>query len=62
MKKLYQPVFVYEISGNSEQFTFASSIVFETEERARLCADLWKDIMSEDDVLIDITFKILFIG
>lgn len=63
MKQLYQPVFEYVNSENSQHFTYNSSIVYETEERARLCAlDAWRDIVSEDDILIDITFKILFIG
>ena len=63
MKQLYQPVFEYVKTECSEHFTYNSSIVYDTEERARWGAlDNWRDIMSEDDKLIDITFKILFIG
>ena len=63
MKQLFQPVYEYVKTEYSEHFTYFSSIVYETEERARLCAlDNWRDIMSEDDKLVDITFKVLFIG
>lgn len=63
MKQFYQPVYEYVKTESSEHFTYFSSIVYDTEERARLCAlDNWRDIMSEDDRLVVITFKVLFIG
>ena len=63
MKELYQPVFEYMKTGFWQHFYYQSTIVYDTEERARLCAPGdWKDIMSEDDKLIDITFKTLFLG
>lgn len=63
MKQLYQPIYEYVKSGFTMHFTYPSSIVYDTEERARLCAlDNWFEIMSENDKLLDITIKVLTIG
>ena len=65
MRYLYQPVYEYEkeVFGQKMRMSFTSSIVYDTEERARLCAlDAWNEIMSEDDTLLNIEIRQLTIG
>ena len=65
MSYLYQPVYEYEkeVFGKKMRMSFTSSIVYDTEERARLCAlDAWNEIMSEDDTLLNIEIRQLTIG
>ena len=65
MSYLYQPVYEYrkEVLGKKMIMSFTSSIVYDTEERARLCAlDAWNEIMSEDDTLLNIEIRQLTIG
>ena len=65
MSYLYQPVYEYrkEVLGKKMIMSFTSSIVYDTEERARLCAlDAWNEIMSEGDTLLNIEIRQLTIG
>lgn len=65
MSYLYQPVYEYEkdVLGQKMRMSFTSSIVYDTEERARLCAlDAWNEIMSEGDTLLNIEIRQLTIG
>ena len=65
MRYLYQPVYEYEkeVFGQKMRMSFTSSIVYDTEERARLCAlDAWNEIVSEDDTLLNIEIRQLTIG
>lgn len=65
MSYLYQPVYEYEkeVLGDKIKMDFYSSIVYDTEERARLCAlDAWNEIMSENDTLLNIEIRQLTIG
>lgn len=65
MRYLYQPVYEYEkeVFGQKMRMSFTSSIVYDTEERARLCAlDAWNENMSEDDTLLNIEIRQLTIG
>ena len=65
MSYLYQPVYEYrkEVFGKKMIMSFTSSIVYDTEERARLCAlDAWNEIMSEGDTLLNIEIRQLTIG
>ena len=65
MSYLYQPVYEYEkeVFGDKIKINFASSIVYNTRERARLCAlDAWNMLCSEDDTLLNIEIRQLTIG
>lgn len=65
MSYLYQPVYDYkkDVHGRKMIMSFTSSIVYDTEERARLCAlDAWNEIMSEGDTLLNIEIRQLTIG
>lgn len=65
MSYLYQPVYEYEkeVFGDKIKINFASSIVYNTRERARLCAlDGWNMLCSEDDTLLNIGIRQLTIG
>lgn len=65
MSYLYQPVYEYEkeVFGEKFKIDFASSIVYNTRERARLCAlDAWNMLCSEDDTLLNIEIRQLTIG
>ena len=65
MSYLYQPIYEYEKEVFGEKITikFASSIVYCTRERARLCAlDNWNMLCSEDDTLLNIEIRQLVIG
>ena len=65
MSYLYQPVYEYEkeVFGDKIKINFASSIVYNTRERARLCAlDDWNMLSSEDDTLLNIEIRQLSIG
>lgn len=60
---LYQPVFEYVKSKFTIHFTYHSSIIYDTEERARLCAlDDWNNIKSDEDTLLNIEIRHLTIG
>lgn len=61
----YQPIFRYtfKYACSEDIYTHESTIIFRTKERAMSWAkETWKDIKDDDDILIDITYKILFIG
>lgn len=65
MSYLYQPVYEYEkeVFGDKIKINFASSIVYNTRERARLCAlDSWNMLCTEDDTLLNIEIRQLSIG
>lgn len=65
MNYLYQPIYEYEkeVFGDKIKLNFASSIVYETEERARLCAlDAWNMLCSVDGTLLNIEIRQLTIG
>lgn len=63
MSYLYQPVYEYVKSEFTIHFTYHSSIIYDTEERARLCAlDAWNVLCSEDDTLLNIEIRQLTIG
>lgn len=65
MSYLYQPVYDYEkdVFGQKMRMSFTSSIVYDTEERARLCAlDAWNILCDEDDTLLNIEIRQLTIG
>lgn len=65
MSYLYQPIYEYEkeVFGDKIKINFASPIVYNTRERARLCAlDAWNVLCSEDDTLLNIEIRQLTIG
>ena len=65
MRYLYQPIYEYEkeVFGDKIKISFTSSIVYNTRERARLCAlDAWNMLSSEDDTLLNIEIKQISIG
>ena len=65
MSYLYQPIYEYEkeVFGDKIKINFASSIVYNTRERARLCAlDDWNNIKYDEDTLINIEIRQLTIG
>lgn len=65
MSYLYQPVYEYEkeVFGDKIKINYTSSIVYNTRERARLCAlDDWNLLCSEDDTLLNIEIRQLTIG
>ena len=63
MSYLYQPVYEYVKSELEIHFTCNSSIIYYTEERARLCAiDDWNNIKYDEDTLINIEIRQLTIG
>lgn len=65
MSYLYQPIYKYEkeVFGDKIEITFASSIVYNTRERARLCAlNAWSMLSTEDDTLLNIEIRQLTIG
>lgn len=65
MSYLYQPTYYYEkdVLGQKIRMSFTSSIVYDTEERARLCAlDVWNMICTEDNTLLNIEIRQLTIG
>lgn len=65
MSYLYQPIYEYEkeVFGDKIKINFASSIVYNTRERARLCAlNAWNILCSEDDTLLNIGIRQLTIG
>lgn len=62
---LFQPVYEYEkeVFGIKIKMDFTSTIVYDTEERAKLCAlDAWNNIMTDDDTLLNITIRQLILG
>lgn len=57
---LFQPVYEYDkmVFGRTMRMEYASSIVFDNEMRARLKAlETWDIIRTDDDTLINITYK-----
>ena len=59
-----QPIYEYENKDKfgSRSVSYYSTIVYETEEQAKICAlDAWNDIKSEGDTLLNITFRQLII-
>ena len=62
---LFQPVYEYDkdVFGRKLNMVFHSTIVYDTMERAKLCAfDTWKDLQSDNDTLKNITIQQLILG
>ena len=64
MNHLFQPVYEYDkdIYGRKVRMKFVSSIVYETEEQAKISTlNTWDLIKENDETLVNITFNELII-
>ena len=65
MSYLYQPIYEFEkkVFGYKIKINFAYPIVYNTRERAHLCALVaWNVFCDEDDTLLNIEIRQLTIG